>query len=136
MPAILTPGAVRWADLNGDGATDLLYGDSTAAEGEILRTVDLGSILNSGASPNMLVAISNGIGSVTLIGYVSSTKFSLEDAAMGRPWPDPMPFPVQVIGSLTILDSLGHQYVTTFRYHDAYYDPVEKQFAGLPAPSK
>lgn len=130
-PSILSPGAVRWADLNGDGATDLIYGDSAAAEGERLLTVDLGSILNCGASPNVLVAVSNGIGSVTLIGYVSSAKFSLEDAAAGQPWRDPMPFPVQVIGSITNFDSLGHHYVTQFRYHDAYYDPVEKQFRGF-----
>ncbi|HKX62220.1 MAG TPA: SpvB/TcaC N-terminal domain-containing protein, partial [Verrucomicrobiae bacterium] len=109
MPSVLGPGAVRWADLNGDGATDLIYGDSGAAEGEKVRTVDLGAILNGGSNPNMLVAISNGLGSVTLIGYVSSSRFSLEDAAAGQPWPDAMPFPVQVIGSITHLDLLGHQ---------------------------
>ena len=27
---------------------------------------------------------------------------------------------------MTNLDSLGHQYVSQFRYHDGYYDPVEK----------
>ena len=32
---------------------------------------------------------------------------------------------------MTNLDSLGHQYVTQFRYHDGYYDPVEKQFRGF-----
>jgi YD repeat-containing protein len=131
MPLILSPGAVRWADLNGNGATDLIYGDSAAAEGEKIRMVDLGDILNGGSNPNVLVAISNGIGGVTLMGYVSSARFSLEDAAAGRPWPDPMPFPVQVIGSITNLDSLGHQYVTQFKYHDAYYEPVEKQFRGF-----
>lgn len=131
MPALLNPGAVRWADLNGDGATDLIYGDSTAAPGEKLLTVDLGAILNGGQNPNMLTAISNGIGGVTLVGYVSSALYSLADAAAGRSWPDPIPFPVQVIGSMTNLDSLGHEYVTRFQYHDAYYDPVEKQFRGF-----
>jgi YD repeat-containing protein len=131
MPLVLSPDGVRWADLNGNGATDLIYGDSAAAEGERIRMVDLGDILNGGSTPNVLVAISNGIGGVTLMGYVSSTQFSLEDSAAGRPWPDPMPFPVQVIGSVTNLDSLGHQYVTRFKYHDAYYEPVEKQFRGF-----
>ena len=28
-------------------------------------------------------------------------------------------------------DSLGHEYVTHYRYHDGYYDPVEKQFRGF-----
>jgi len=131
MPLIPAPGAVRWADLNGNGATDLIYGDSAAAEGERIRLVDLGDLLNDGRHPNVLSAVSNGIGGVTLIEYVSSTRFSLEDAAAGRPWPDPMPFPVQVIATITNLDSLGHHYVAQFRYHDAYYDPVEKQFRGF-----
>jgi RHS repeat-associated protein len=131
MPVIVSVNAVRWADLNGNGATDLIYGDSAAGEGERMRTVDLGDLLNCGASPNVLTAVSNGIGGVTLIGYVSSTQFSVEDAAAGRPWPDVMPFPVQVIAAITNLDSLGHHYVTRFRYHDAYYDPVEKQFRGF-----
>src|SRR5207244_3562666 len=26
---------------------------------------------------------------------------------------------------------IGHHYVTRFRYHDGYYDPVEKQFRGF-----
>src|SRR6185436_14078875 len=131
MPVIVDAKAVRWADLNGNGTTDLIYGDSTAGEGEKLQSVDLGGILNSGASPNVLTAVSNGIGGVTLIAYRSSAEFALEDAAAGRPWPDLMPFPIQVIASVTNLDSLGHHYVTQFRYHDGYYDPVEKQFRGF-----
>src|SRR5262249_24561505 len=76
-------------------------------------------------------AISNGIGRVTLIGYASSAQYRLEDAAANLPWPDPMPMVVQVVSSVTNLDSLGHQYRTQFRYHDGYYDPMEKQFRGF-----
>ena len=47
------------------------------------------------------------------------------------PGPTPCPFPVQVVAAVTNLDSLGHQYVTQFSYHNGYYDPVEKQFRGF-----
>ena len=62
---------------------------------------------------------------LTVKARIRGLDWSLEDAAAGRPWPDPMPFPVQVIGVVTNLDSLGHEYVTRFHYHDAYYDPID-----------
>ena len=42
-----------------------------------------------------------------------------------------MPFPVSVVAKVTTLDSLGHSYETRFRYHNGYYDPIEKQFRGF-----
>lgn len=128
LPTIGPNAVVRWADLNGNGSTDLVYADGSAANK--LRYVDLGLLLNCGTAPNVLTIISNGIGRATFIGYAPSTQFALEDAAAGQTWTNAMPFPVQVVASVTNLDSLGHSYVTQFRYHDGYYDPVEKQFRG------
>src|SRR5262245_47191590 len=76
-------------------------------------------------------ALENGIGGVTQIEYAPSTRFALEDAAAGKPWPDPLPFPVTVVAAVTVSDSLGHAYVKRFHYHDGYYDPVEKKFRGF-----
>ncbi len=121
--------AVRWADLNGNGTTDLIYADHESSPR--IRAVDLGELLDCGAAPNVLVGISNGIGRATAIGYQSSTRFSLEDTVVGRPWPNLMPVPVNVVSTVTNSDSLGHQYVTRFVYHDGYYDPQEKQFRGF-----
>jgi RHS repeat-associated protein len=130
MPTGISLNAVtRWADLNGNGTTDLIYADSTALPQ--IQAVDLGRLLNGRPGANVLVAITNGIGRITLIEYQPSTQFALADAAAGNPWPDVMPFPVQVVASVTTLDSLGHQYITQFRYHNGYYDPVEKQFRGF-----
>jgi len=134
LPARISPNTTkRWADINGNGTTDLIYADSQAEIAGLprLQSLDLGRIINGGATPNALVMIRNGIGRVTWIGYQASTEFALADAEAGRPWPDPMPFPVQVVGSVTNLDSLGHAYITRFAYHDGYYDPVEKQFRGF-----
>ena len=121
--------AIRWADLNGNGTTDLIYSDSASTPR--IRTVDIGEVIGCVPRPNTLTSIANGIGRVTLIGYEFSTKFALQDAAAGQPWPDPMPFPVQVVAGVTNLDSLGHSYVSAFQYHNGYYDPVEKQFRGF-----
>ncbi|HKS38751.1 MAG TPA: toxin TcdB middle/N-terminal domain-containing protein, partial [Verrucomicrobiae bacterium] len=130
MPTVTSQAAaVRWADLNGNGTTDLVYADSTSEPR--LQTVDLGELINCGISPNSLRTISNGLGRVTLIDYQPSTIIALQDAAAGQPWPNLMPFPVPVVSAVTNLDSLGHAYVTQFRYHDGYYDRTEKQFRGF-----
>jgi hypothetical protein len=130
MPASIGSRAVvRWADLNGNGSVDLIYADQESLPR--LQSVDLGELLTCGGIPNVLTAISNGIGRVTLISYAPSTKYSLADAAAGRPWPKSLPFPVTVVAGITNLDSLGHEYRTEFRYHDGYYDPEEKQFRGF-----
>jgi YD repeat-containing protein len=130
MPSGVGQGsALRWADLNGNGSTDLVYADSMALPR--LCTVDMGELLNRGGAPNSLVAISNGLGRVTLIHYEPSTKFALADAAAGQPWPDPVPLPVSVVAAVTNGDSLGNWYVTLCRYHNGYYDGAQKQFRGF-----
>jgi hypothetical protein len=130
LPVAVSQNAVvRWADLNGNGSTDLVYADSQAASR--LQAVELGELLTGGLSPNTLTRIENGIGRVTQINYAPSTRFALEDAAVGRPWPDLLPFPVTVVSEINVSDSLGHEYTTRFRYHNGYYDAVEKQFRGF-----
>lgn len=127
--AVSDNSAVRWADVNGNGTSDLVYADGQA--GQRLQAIEIGELLSGGLLPNMLTHIENGIGRVTKIEYAPSTRFALEDAAANRPWPDPLPFPVTVVSKVTTSDSLGHEYVTEFRYHDGYYDHEEKQFRGF-----
>lgn len=119
----------RWADLNGDGVTDLLYADSTATPR--MLTVDLGHVLGCVPSPNTLTRIENGIGGITRIEYAASTRFALEDAAAGQSWTNQLPFPVTVVARVLTADSLGHTYETRFKYHQGYYDAVEKEFRGF-----
>lgn len=120
---------VRWADLNGNGSSDLVYADQSSSPR--IQTVDLVELLAGNSTPNVLTAISNGIGRVSLIEYQPSTAFALVDAAAGQPWTNLMPLVVQVVAGVTTLDSLGHSYVSRFQYHEGYYDPVEKQFRGF-----
>jgi RHS repeat-associated protein len=119
----------RWADLNGDGATDLIYADSASTPK--MFTVDLGRLLGTVPAPNTLTRIENGIGRVITMEYAASTRFALEDAVAGRGWTNRLPFPVTVVSRVITDDSLGHSYETLFRYYDGYYDPVEKEFRGF-----
>lgn len=129
LPTVSGATAVRWADLNGNGSTDLIYADALASPR--IQMVELGELLSGGLSPNTLTRIGNGIGRTTMIEYAPSTQFALEDAAAGSAWPDALPFPVTVVSAVRVSDSLGHEYLTRFRYHDGYYDAAEKQFRGF-----
>jgi len=121
--------AIRWADLNGNGTTDLIYADSQSLPR--LLAVDIGELLGCVPGHNVITNIANGIGRVTTIEYQPSTRFALDDAAAGHPWPDMMPFSVSVVSTVITDDSLGHQYVTRYRYHNGYYDAEEKEFRGF-----
>jgi RHS repeat-associated protein len=130
LPNDLAPTAVvRWADVNGNGTSDLVYADSTHPSR--LLAVDVGLLIGCTPASHLLRDIENGIGRKTRLEYRPSTFFSLQDAADGWPWPDSVPFPVQVVSAVITEDSLGHSYRSEFRYHDGYYDPEEKQFRGF-----
>src|SRR6185436_9726479 len=79
LPAVSVATAVRWADLNGNGTTDLIYSDSTASPR--IQMIELGELVTGGLAPNLLTRIDNGIGRVVRIQYAPSTQFALADAA-------------------------------------------------------
>ncbi len=121
--------AIRWADMNGNGTTDLVYADQFSDPR--LQTVDIGRLMGAVPRPHMLARVENGIGRVNLIGYRTSSDFAVTDAQAGHPWPYPLPFPVNVVSSVQTQDGLGHTYTTEFQYHDGYYDGTEKEFRGF-----
>ena len=137
MPSQFGPDTVvRWADLNGNSTTDLVYGDSTASER--VRMLDIGALLNGSAHTNMLLEIANGLGAATEITYRSSTSHYLRDWAQGLPWSTSMPFPVQVVSEVATVTGLdsdtvpgADRYIKQYRYRDGYYEDREKQFRGF-----
>lgn len=134
LPAAVGTLSTRWADINGNGTTDLIIADTGTSPR--LRIVDIGQLMGYAPRPNLLTQIRNGLGGVTLIEYRSSSVDMLADGtdesgAYRYRWPHAMPFPVEVMSSVTVSNSLGNSQRTLYTYHDAYYDPVEKQFRGF-----
>jgi hypothetical protein len=128
--------AVRWADLNGNGTTDLIYADSTA--NQRIRMLDLGQLIAGSAHPHLLTEIDNGLGAITRIAYRTSTAHALDAAAAGEPWTSTIPFPVQVVSQVTTTPSMDldatpgiDQIVKTYHYTDGFYDERERQFRGF-----
>ncbi|MBN2450038.1 MAG: VCBS repeat-containing protein [Lentisphaeria bacterium] len=119
----------RWADLNGNGTVDLVYADGAALPR--IQAVDLGRLLGCVPTPHLLIGIDNGIGRRITIRYTTTTEAALADAAAGSPWPDPLPFPVDVVAGVTVDDTRGNRTTTDFGYHEGYYDPLEHTFCGF-----
>lgn len=125
-PALSARGAFRVADLDADGIRDLLITDpEAAAPFQVVR-------FNGGGHPNLLTGIHNGLGKTIQIEYRSSIDDYLRDRDAGLPWTRKLPFPVPVVGRVTVHDgNSGQQYVTDYQYRDGYYDGVEKEFRGF-----
>ena len=96
------------------------YCDLTNPEGE------------AGRKPHLMKRMSNGRGATTGITYRASTSFYLADKREGRFWPTLLPFPVQLLETLTVTDGVtGASTRQRFRYHDGYYDGWERVFRGF-----
>ncbi|WP_068775021.1 SpvB/TcaC N-terminal domain-containing protein [Paenibacillus sp. FJAT-26967] len=87
---------------------------------------------SGGQKPNLLTRTDNGIGVITDIQYTSSVQFYLEDKQAGRRWETVLPFPVHVVEQVRLTEACsGNQFVTRYKYHEGYYDQVEKEFRGF-----
>jgi RHS repeat-associated protein len=109
------------ADMNGNGSNDIVWIDGS---GKVTYLELFPS------RPNLLSKITNGIGRVTQVTYASSVAERANDAAT-MAWTHPLPFPMAVVKSTDESDELTMVHsVTTYTYHDGYYDGTEKRFRG------
>ncbi len=123
-----------FADINANGTTDIVHVDR---ETQAVRYLDI--VGPSGVPPNLLKSIDNGLGRKTAIEYEPSTSDYLEaQNVSGKPWETRAPFPVTVVSRKRVrvgldLDEVPgeDEYVTDYRYRDAFYDSVEKEFRGF-----
>ena len=115
--------AVRLADMDGDGATELLFSSS-----ESMAYVDF----STKEQPFLLRSVDNGLGRTILITYKSSIEDYIADWDANNPWQVNLPFPVQVVNRVTVHDAnSGDDYTIDYHYRDGYYDGVQKEFRGF-----
>jgi YD repeat-containing protein len=102
----------RLADLNADGMTDFVY--------SLMGGYDV--VINKGKPSDLLIKIDNGIGGSTEVAYDSSAHFQNTF----------LPFPVQVVASMTVKESLmGSSYTTQYIYGQGLWDQVDREFRGF-----
>jgi virulence plasmid B protein/glycosyltransferase TcdB-like subunit of Tc toxin len=129
-PPVTDATAVRLADMLGTGTEGILWTyDFGAFPDSTYKFLDL----TGGVKPYVLDRMDNHMGAVTKVSYATSTRFYVEDDA--RPetrWRTPLPFPVQVVARVEVIDQISYGKLTTeYRYHHGYWDGTEREFRGF-----
>jgi RHS repeat-associated protein len=121
--------AVEFADVFGTGTATLLWShDFTGSPEGHYKALDF----CGGVKPYVLIGMDNNMGATTRVSYAPSTRYFLEDQANRRPWIAPLPFPVQVVDKVEIIDHISQtKRVTTYKYHHGHYDGREREFCGF-----
>jgi RHS repeat-associated protein len=138
----VTPEAeAQWADINGNGSTDLLYADSNLP-GSRLNAVDLAEAIGGATHYNLLTEAANGYGRTTKIAYRATTDYSVAAWRDGHAWATSVPFPSNVVSHTETTFGLdldgypdegptGDVYTSDILYRDGYYEAIEGQFRGF-----
>ena len=122
--------AVRLVDLLGTGVSGVLW--STDASGLSRSNAVFPRFYRRGQTV-LADEMDNHMGAVTRVTYAPSTRFYVEDEQ--RPvdrWKTPLPFPVQVVAQVEVIDAMSDGKLTTeYRYHHGYWDGAEREFRGF-----
>jgi RHS repeat-associated protein len=129
-PPVTDATAVRLADMLGTGTDGILWTyDFGAFPDSTYKFLDL----TGGIKPYVLDRMDNHMGAVTKVSYAASTRFYLEDdEGPETRWRTRLPFPVQVVARVEVIDQISHGKLTTeYRYHHGYWDGTEHEFRGF-----
>jgi RHS repeat-associated protein len=123
------PITVSFADIRGDGTQCLVWASPLGRD----RLAPLRYVrLMQDGKPYLMRTLANGLGRTTTFTYTPSTTFYLADRRALTPWATRLPFPVQCLSEVEVLDEVtGWRLVTTYAYHHGYFDGVEREFRGF-----
>ena len=129
-PPVSDMDAVRLEDVLGTGISGLLWSrDSGGLSRDHYFFLDF----TSSIKPYLLNQMDNHMGAITQVTYRPSTNYYLKDQQ--RPetrWKTPLPFPVQVVATVTAIDKFSKGKLTTeYSYHHGYWDGAEREFRGF-----
>jgi RHS repeat-associated protein len=128
-PAVTNSTAIQFADFFSTGTTAAVwsYGYNEQPGGNY-KVLDF----CGGVKPYLLTEMRNNMGATTRVRYGSSTQHCLRDEANGEPWITNLPFPVQVVDKVEVIDHISKtKLVTTYKYHHGYFDGHEREFWGF-----
>lgn len=129
-PSVSDMDAVRLVDLLGTGIAGVLWSaDISGLSRQSMFFLDF----TGGVKPYLLNEMDNHMGSLTQVGYQPSIRFYLEDEKQPEMrWKTPLPFPVQVVAKVEVVDQISNGKLTTeYRYHHGYWDGAEREFRGF-----
>lgn len=129
-PPASETGIVRLADVLGNGISGVLW---SAAVADLARESMFFLDFVGGVKPYLLDEMNNNMGAVTRVEYAPSTRFYQEDEKRLRTrWRTTVPFPVQVVSRVEVIDAIsGGKLTTEYSYHHGYWDGTEREFRGF-----
>lgn len=122
---------LRWGDMNGDGATDLVR----LHDGRARPTVEIFNFLaalKTPGKPNLLTEVDNGRGLRVRITYRTAAEQAAEARAEGRAWTTTSPIAASVVSEVSV--STYPQPVPSvrrYRYFDGIYSDEERKYHGF-----
>jgi Insecticide toxin TcdB middle/N-terminal region len=130
-PAVSDMDGVRLADILGSGVGGVLW--SVEFGGGVARPNMFFLDFTGGLKPYLLNEMNNHIGAVTKVEYAPSTRFFMENQKkLTSRWKTVLPFPVQVVAGVEVIDEFSRRKLTTeYRYHNGYWDGAEREFHGF-----
>ncbi|HLU47476.1 MAG TPA: toxin TcdB middle/N-terminal domain-containing protein, partial [Planctomycetota bacterium] len=127
LPPQSNEDALRWADMNASGSTDIVISRPRAAAGERIVFVEL---VPQG-KPHLLRRADNGLGQVMTIEYEPSSAQMTRAHAAGNPWTLRMPLSVTVVGRIREDDGRGTVSERVITYRDPFWDAEKQEFRGF-----
>ena len=122
---------LRWGDMTGDGATDLVRLDDSRARPTV-EVFNFLAALKTPGKPNLLTEIDNGRGLRVRIAYRTAAEQAAEARAEGRTWTTTSPIAVSVVSEVSV--STYPQPVPSvrrYRYFDGIYSEAERKYHGF-----
>ncbi len=134
--------SVRMVDLMGTGTAGILWSYDQGLSDERYYYLDI----NAGLKPYIMTEMKNNLGAVTKVEYKSSVYYYLLDrygkknaidtaadytGNVGN-WKTKLPFPVQVVSRVEVIDTISKGKLTTrYFYHHGYWDGGEREYRGF-----
>lgn len=129
-PPVTDMDAVRLVDLLGTGISGVLWSkDAVTPASENYYFLDF----TGGTKPYLLNEMDNHMGALTRVEYRPSTEYYLQDQKrLETRWKTSLPFPVQVVAAVEVVDTISKGELTTeYSYHHGYWDGGEREFRGF-----
>jgi hypothetical protein len=127
-PRFTNSDSIQFTDILGNGSNCLVYSTDYTTPG---RANYWYLDFTGGIKPNVLIEMDNNLGATTRATYKPSTYFYLKDK-LKNPWLSTLPFPVQVLEKLEVIDHVSQtKLVTKYHYRHGYYDGREREFRGF-----
>lgn len=129
-PSVSDMDSVRLVDLLGSGISGILWTRDAALD---RRAHYFFLDLTGGTKPYLLHEMNNHMGALTKVGYAPSTRDYLDDQKQpATRWKTTLPFPVQVVARVEVIDQISKGKLTTeYKYHHGYWDGAEREFRGF-----